>query len=93
VLRVDHERWGQTLAGLRQLALSAAHVRSRERRLALYDIAHGACATRVAERTGRHPQTVVDWLHTDNEPGPEALVYRHTGARPRFCPEIEAAAG
>ena len=59
MLRVDHERWGQTRADLRHLALSAAHARSRERFLALHDIAEGACATQVAERTGRHPQTIV----------------------------------
>jgi transposase len=81
------------LADLRQLALSAPHARSRERWLALHDIAQGACATLVAECTGRHPQTVMDWLHTYNVHGPEALVYRHTGARPRFGPEIEAALG
>ena len=93
MLRVDHDRWGQTLADLRQLALSASHARNRERWLALHEIAQGGCATRVAERTGRHPQTVMDWLHTYNEHGPKALVYRHTGARPRFCPQIEAALG
>jgi transposase len=79
------------LADLRQLALSAPHARSRERWLALHEIAQGGCATRVAECTGRLPQIVMDWLYTYNEHGPEALIYRHTGARPRFCPEIEAA--
>jgi hypothetical protein len=34
-----------------------------------------------------------DWLHTYNEHGAEALVYRHTGACPRFCPEIEDTLG
>ena len=73
VLRVDHDRWGQTVADLRQQALDATHVRSRERFLALHDIAEGDCATRVAERTGRHPQTVMEWLHMYNERGPGAL--------------------
>src|SRR3954451_20893924 len=58
VLRVDHQRWGQTVADLRHLALSAAHPRSRERFLALHEIAAGGCATAVAERTGRRAQTV-----------------------------------
>jgi hypothetical protein len=85
VLRVDYGRWGQTLADLRCLALSAAHPRSRERLLALHDIAQGGCATAVAERTGRRPQTVMGWLHAYNEHGPEALAYRRTGGRPPFA--------
>jgi hypothetical protein len=55
MLRVDHDRWGQTQTDLREMALSAAHARSRERFLALYDNAQGACATQVAMQTGRHP--------------------------------------
>ena len=84
MLRVDHDRWGQTVAELRQQALDAAHARSRERFLALHEIAQGDCATRVAERTGRHPQTVMEWLHNYNEHGPGALSYRRTGGRPLF---------
>jgi hypothetical protein len=59
VLRVDHQRWGQTVADLRDQALSAAHPRNRERFLALHEIAAGDCATAVAERTGRRAQTVM----------------------------------
>ncbi len=61
MLRVDHERWNQTQADLRRLALTAMHDRSRERFLALHEVAQGACATEVAARTGRHAQTVMDW--------------------------------
>jgi hypothetical protein len=86
VLRVDHERWGQTEGDLRDLALSALHARSRERFLALHEIARGGCASEVAERTGRHPQTVIGWLHRYNEGGPEAVSYRRTGGRPPFAP-------
>jgi len=93
VLRVDHGRWDQTLADLRDLALSAAHPRSRERLLALHDIAQGGCATAVAERTGRRPQTVMEWLHACNARGPGALLYRRTGGRPLLCPDIAAAVG
>jgi transposase len=39
----------------------------------------------VAERTGRHPQTVMGWLHSYNEHGPEALLYRRTGGRRPFA--------
>jgi hypothetical protein len=86
VLRVDHQRWGQTVADLRDLALSAAHPRSRERFLALHEIAAGRCATAVAEHTGRRAQTVMDWLHVYNDHGPAALTYQRTGGRPPFAP-------
>src|SRR5205085_6290863 len=82
VLRVDHQRWDQTVADLRHLALTAAHPRSRERFLALHEIADGRCATAVAERTGRRAQTVMGWLHAYNDHGPEALSYQRTGGRP-----------
>src|SRR4051812_30226115 len=38
MLRVDYDRWGQTPEDLRQLATSAAHQRTRERFLALYEV-------------------------------------------------------
>jgi hypothetical protein len=82
---VDHQRWNQTVADLRHLALSAAHPRSRERFLALHEIAQGSCATTVAARTGRRAQTVMGWLHAYNEHGPEALSYQRTGGRPPFA--------
>ena len=72
MLYVDHERWGQTAADLRQLAL--------------HEIAQGSCATEVAEQTGRRPHTVMAWLHAYNEHGPAALAYRRTGGRPPFAP-------
>ena len=63
-------------------ALSGA--RTRERFLALYEITQESCATHVAERTRRHPQTVMEWLHLYNTRGPEALAYKRTGGRPPF---------
>src|SRR3954464_3269854 len=59
VIRVADARWGQSPRDLRCLAVSAPHARTRERALALFEIAQGRCATRLAERTGRHPQTVM----------------------------------
>jgi hypothetical protein len=72
MLRVEYARWSQTPADLRELAMSASHLRTRERFLALYEITQESCATRVAERTRRHPQTVMEWLHLYNTRGPEA---------------------
>ena len=85
MLRVDHDRWGQTPEDLRQLATSAAHRRTRERFLALHEITRASCATEVATRTHRHPQTVMEWLRLHNTHGPEALTFRRTGGRPPFA--------
>ena len=85
MLRVDYARWGGTAEDMRHVALSAPHARTRERALALYEITQGSCATRVAARTGRHPQTVMDWVHAYNERGPDALVFCRTGGRPPFA--------
>ena len=85
MLRVDHQRWEQTVADLRHLALTAAHPRSRERFLALHEIAQGSNATAVAEHTGRRAQTVMGWVQAYNEHGPEAVKYQRTGGRPPFA--------
>ena len=96
MLFVDHARWGQTPEDLRRLATSAPHRRTRERFLALYEITQECCATHVATRTDRHPQTVMGWLHAYNAHGPDALVYRRTdgrrtGSRPPFVPASKPA--
>jgi transposase len=59
--------------------LTATHPRTRERLLALHDIIQGACATQIAERTGRRAQTVMDWLHRYNEHGPEVALVHSAG--------------
>ena len=84
MLRVDCTRWGGTAEDLRHVALSAPHARTRERALALDEITQGSCATRVAARTGRRPQTVMGWVHAYNAQGPDALGFRRTGGRRPF---------
>jgi hypothetical protein len=85
MLHVDYDRWGQAPEDLRELATSAAHQRTRERFLALYEITPASCATQVAMRTRRHPQTVMEWLRLYNTRGPEALTFQRTGGRPPFA--------
>ena len=85
MLRVDCERWGQEPDDLRRLAVSSSHERTRERFLALYAMTAGASATGVAERIGRHPQSVMQWVHAYNGGGPGAVVYKRTGGRPPFA--------
>ena len=65
--------------------LAAASAPEPVEGLALHEIARGGCASEVAERTGRHPQTVMGWLHRYNEGGPAAVRYRRTGGRPPFA--------
>ena len=84
MLRVEYARWGQSPEDLRSLAVSAPHARTRERALALFEITQGRCATRLAGRTGRHPQTVMSWVHAYNAQGPDALAFRRTGGRRPF---------
>ena len=92
VLRVDYERWDQGPEDLHDLAVTAPHARSRERFLALYEMAiMGSSATRVADRIGRHPQSVMQWVQRYNAGGPEAVSYRRTGGRPPFAPRSRSA--
>ena len=80
MVRVDMARWAQTLDDLRRLALHAPHPRTRERFLALAQIADGTDnATTWAARYDRQDETVMKWVHTYNAKGPDALTYRRTG--------------
>src|SRR5215211_5907862 len=83
MLHVDYDRWGQAPEDLRELATSAAHQRTRERFLALYEITQASCATQVAMRTRRHPQTVMEWLHLYNTRGPRGADLSAHGWPPR----------
>ena len=85
MLKVERERWGQSIEALRELSLKASHARTRERFMALYEICCGHNATQVGCQTNRNPQTVMAWVHRYNTSGPEALIYRHTGGHPPLC--------
>jgi transposase len=84
MLKVQLEKWQQTAQDLREVALQAQHPRTRERLLALYEIAQGQSATQVALRSNRNPQTVMEWVHRYNTNGLEALTYQHSGGHPPF---------
>lgn len=88
MLRVEHEKWDQSLSDLYDRAVKAPHARTRERFMALYEIAaRGTNATIWAAEVGRHFQSVQSWIHTYNEHGPDALTFRHTGGwAPLFHP-------
>lgn len=83
MVRPDIEKWGQTLADLRTLSIEAPHARTRERFQALYQIgSRQTNATRWAIEIGRKADTVLEWVHTYNACGPDALHYQRTGGRP-----------
>jgi hypothetical protein len=82
MVRVELDRWGQSLQDLRHAALHATHPRTRERFQALYLIASGQFnATTCAEHIRRNDETVLGWVHHYNRQGPDALAYRKTGGR------------
>lgn len=89
MLCVEHEKWDQTVSDLYDLAMKAPHARTRERFMALYEIAKRRTnATLQAAEIGRHFQSVQSWVHTYNEHGPDALTFRRTGGRaPLFLPK------
>ena len=80
MLTLNLTEWNQTPEDLRQEAMNAAHARTREWFLALYDLTQqGRGASAVARAAGRHLQTLIRWVHRYNEAGPLALVFEHTG--------------
>ncbi len=85
MIRPNTGKWGQTPEDLRRLAVESDHRRTRERFLALYQIATGqANATQWAEQIGRCDECVMNWVHRYNERGPEAMIYRRTGGSAPF---------
>lgn len=87
MVRPDTAKWGQTIDELRQLSVEAEHARTRERFQALYMIgSRQSNATRWAAEIGRTDDAVLEWVHTYNAAGPEALTYQRTGGRPPFLP-------
>lgn len=80
MIRPDTAKWQQTPDVLRRLATESVHPRTRERFLALYQIAtEQTNATQWAEQIGRCDECVMSWVHEYNARGPEALTYRRTG--------------
>jgi hypothetical protein len=80
MIRPEPSKWNQTPDDLRRLATESAHPRTRERFLALYQIAtKHTNATQWAKQTARSDESVMDWVHDYNERGPEAMTYRRTG--------------
>lgn len=90
MIQPDFAKWGQTADDLRQLALSATHVRSRERYQALYEIGRGTMnASEWAGVIQRQARTVLSWVHDYNQAGAAGVLYHHSGGRPQCLTERE----
>ncbi len=87
MLKVDCAGWNQSKELLREEALAAKHPRTRERLMALYEIAEGKSATLVGKQTNRNPQTIMEWVHRYNREGLRALLYQRSGGRTPFFPQ------
>ena len=85
MLKLDLAKWNQTAEDLRDEALTAAHARTRERFLALYELTQqGHGVTAIARGTTHHAQTLMRWVHWYNEAGPDGVVFQHTGGLTPF---------
>jgi len=82
MLKVEYDRWGQSLSDLLGCAIHAEHHRVRERYFALYLLAQGKDAKDIAPDIGKNRIAVANWCHLYNEQGPEALHPDWAGTHP-----------
>ncbi len=75
-------RWQMDLAGVRERMYRSPTPRERERWHALWLLAQGWPASKVAEMLERDPHTVGDWLADFVEGGPKAVAFEQTGGPP-----------
>ena len=76
------ERWALDVDEVRVRMYKARTPRERERWHALWLLAQGWPAARVAAALGRDPHTVGGWLARFRRDGPAALVATHSGGAP-----------
>jgi transposase len=85
MLKLDLAKWNQTPEDLRAEALTAAHARTRERFLALYELTQqGQGVTAIARATTRHAHTLMRWVHWYNDAGPDGVAFQQTGGLTPF---------
>src|SRR3954452_20913022 len=91
MLRVELDRWGQTVEDLRRASLEAGHPRTRERFQALYLSAAGQFnATTCAAHIGRQDETVLGWVRLYNQ----GVSGRSPTSNAHFAPgRLEATSG
>lgn len=87
MLKIEHDRWEQSLSDLLERAIHEDHPRVRERYLALYLMARGEDVQDIAPDIGKHRIAVAQWCHLYNEQGPDALHPEWPGTHPDLTPE------
>jgi transposase len=75
-------RWGLDLGQVRERVYRAATPRERERWHALWLLAQGWSANKVAAVLDRDAHTIGGWLTAFCERGPATLAFAHTGGSP-----------
>ena len=75
-------RWDVELRQVRDRMCRAPTPRERERWHALWLLAQGWSANKVAEVLERDPHTIGGWLAAFAQDGPPALAFEHTGGSP-----------
>jgi transposase len=75
-------RWQMDEAAVRQRMYRSPTPRERERWHAVWLLAQGWSAAKVAELLERDPHTISDWLSAFAEGGPPALGFEQTGGAP-----------
>src|SRR5215218_4777109 len=75
-------RWEVEVRQVRERMYRAATPRERERWHALWLLAQGWPANKVAEVLERGPHTIGSWLAAFDRAGPAALALEHTGGSP-----------
>jgi hypothetical protein len=76
------ERWCLDVRQVRDHLYRAPTPRERERWHALWLLARGWSAVRVAEALERDPHTIGEWVAAFDRSGPAGLTFEHTGGSP-----------
>ena len=76
------KRWELDEHGVKKRMYRAPTPRERERWHALWLLAQGWTAGRVADALGRDPHTIGQWLANFRQAGPVGLAFEQTGGSP-----------
>jgi len=76
------KRWELDEHGVRERMYGASTPRERERWHALWLLARGWTAGRVADALERDPHTIGQWLVNFRQAGPTGLTFEQTGGSP-----------
>ena len=80
------KRWELGERAVRERMYRAPTPRERERWHAIWLLAQGWTADRVADALGRDPHTIGQWLANFRQAGPVSLTFEQTGGSPPRSP-------